>query len=167
MESMLDADNVEIHLAQPNDLDAVRDCVIAAYSPWIDRIGRRPMPMDADYAALIRACEVYVVRGHEAIWAVLVMRPLAEALLIENIAVAPAQQKRGLGRALLRFAEQVALQHGFTSATLYTNVLMTKNIALYQRLGYIETERRSEHGFGRIFMRKSLQPVDNSGETHT
>jgi ribosomal protein S18 acetylase RimI-like enzyme len=167
MESELQVDGAEIHLAQPSDLDAVRDCVTAAYSPWIERIGRRPMPMDEDYAALIRAGEVYVIRGPEAISAVLVVRPLAETLLIENVAVAPARQKQGLGRTLLRFAEQVALRHGLTSAMLYTNVLMTENIALYQRLGYVETERRIEHGFVRVFMRKPLRPPDDSEEEHS
>lgn len=158
----LQADGTEIHLAQPGDLDAVRDCVIAAYSPWIERIRRHPMPMDADYAALIRAGEVYVIRGHEAVSAILVVRLLADSLLIENVAVAPGHQKRGLGRRLLRFAEQFALQHGLTSVTLYTNALMTENIALYQRLGYIETERRNEHNFQRVYMHKPLQPSDDA-----
>lgn len=165
MESELQADSAEIHLAHPSDLDAVRDCVTAAYSSWIDRIGRRPIPMDADYAALIHAGEVYVIRGQEAVSAVLVVRPLAESLLIENVAVAPSHQKQGLGRALLTFAEQVALRHGLTSVTLYTNVLMTENIALYQRVGYVETERRMEHGFGRVFMRKMLRASDDPGAT--
>lgn len=166
MESELQANGAEIHLAQLGDLDAVHDCVTAAYSSWIKRIGRRPMPMDDDYAALIRAGEVYVMCGPEAVSAVLVVRPLAETLLIENVAVYPAHQKRGLGRALLRFAEQIALQHGLASATLYTNVLMTENIALYRRLGYIETERRSEQSFERVYMRKPLRPSDDLGETH-
>jgi hypothetical protein len=33
---------------------------------------------------------------------------------------------------------------------------MTRNIALYARLGYAEVERRAEHGFARVFMRKRL-----------
>jgi ribosomal protein S18 acetylase RimI-like enzyme len=156
------ASNIDIRLAHLSDLDAIRDCVMAAYTPWIKRIGRRPMPMDADYAALIGSCEVYVVRGHEAVWAVLVVRPLAEALLIENVAVHPAHQKQSLGRTLLIFAEQLARQHGLSSTMLYTNALMTENIALYQRLGYIETERRNERNFHRVYMHKSLQPSDTA-----
>ena len=33
---------------------------------------------------------------------------------------------------------------------------MTRNIALYTRLGYVEVARRVEHGFARVFMRKLL-----------
>ena len=42
---------------------------------------------------------------------------------------------------------------------LYTHELMVENIALYQRLGYREVERRQEDGFRRVFMRK---PIVNS-----
>jgi ribosomal protein S18 acetylase RimI-like enzyme len=43
---------------------------------------------------------------------------------------------------------------------LYTNELMVANIALYQRLGYREVERRQDAGFRRVFMRK---PVVDGG----
>lgn len=114
--------------------------------------------MDDDYAALLPAGAVYVVPNQEGVRAVLVVRPLETALLIENVAVHPAHQGQGIGHALLAFAEQLAWQQGLSGTTLYTNVLMTENIALYQRLGYIETERRNEHGFQRVYMRKELRP---------
>ena len=161
MGSELQASNTDIRLAQLSDLDAIRDCVMVAYTPWIKRIGRRPAPMDDDYTALIRAGEVYVVPHHEDVRAVLVVRPLESALLIENVAVHPGHQKQSLGRTLLTFAEQLARQHGLSSTTLYTNALMTENIALYQRLGYIETERRNERNFQRVYMHKPLQPPDD------
>jgi ribosomal protein S18 acetylase RimI-like enzyme len=39
---------------------------------------------------------------------------------------------------------------------LYANEVMVENIALYQRLGYSETERRPHRGFKRVFIRKPL-----------
>jgi hypothetical protein len=33
---------------------------------------------------------------------------------------------------------------------------MLSNIALYARLGYVETDRRVEDGFARVFMAKRL-----------
>jgi ribosomal protein S18 acetylase RimI-like enzyme len=151
--------SIAIRAGQPSDLDAIRDCVMAAYMPYIARIGRRPAPMDADYAALLRAGEVYVVPDQAGVTAVLVVRPLETALLIENVVVHPAYQGQGIGRALLGFAERLAIRRGLASTTLYTNVLMTENITLYQRLGYVETERRSERGFQRVYMRKALRPA--------
>jgi hypothetical protein len=40
--------------------------------------------------------------------------------------------------------------------TLYTNEVMTENLAIYARLGYHETARRTEGGYSRVFMTKEL-----------
>ncbi len=39
---------------------------------------------------------------------------------------------------------------------LYTHEGMTENIGLYEYLGYIETDRRTEKGYRRVYMRKNL-----------
>ena len=39
---------------------------------------------------------------------------------------------------------------------LYTQEIMTENIALYTRVGYRETHRAVEQGLPRVFMRKDL-----------
>jgi hypothetical protein len=39
---------------------------------------------------------------------------------------------------------------------LYTNIVMTENLALYTRLGFEETHRADEDGYRRVFMRKRL-----------
>ena len=57
-------------------------------------------------------------------------------LLIVNVAVAPAQQKRGFGRRLLAHAELLAREAALGTVRLYTNARMVENIALYQSLGY-------------------------------
>ena len=40
---------------------------------------------------------------------------------------------------------------------LYTHQSMTENRALYERIGYVEVARRTEHGFPRVYMRKRLR----------
>jgi len=62
----------------------------------------------------------------------------------------------GAGRALLDHAETAAKNAGFDSIYLYTHERMTENQGLYARLGYMEYERRVQHGFSRVFMRKAL-----------
>ena len=39
---------------------------------------------------------------------------------------------------------------------LYTNQLMTENLALYPALGYTETGRRAEDGFARVYFSKRI-----------
>jgi ribosomal protein S18 acetylase RimI-like enzyme len=87
---------------------------------------------------------------------VIVLIPAGDSMLIENIAVLPSAQTRGLGRQLMRFAEQRATDVGRDRLTLYTNEVMVENLAMYARLGYRETSRRPEHGYNRVFMEKRL-----------
>ncbi|WP_346770509.1 GNAT family N-acetyltransferase [Pseudomonas sp. 273] len=77
-------------------------------------------------------------------------------MLLENIAVAPAFKGRGIGKALLAFCEDYARARRLEAIELYTNQLMTENIALYTKLGYQETHRATEDGFARVFMRKGV-----------
>ena len=51
----------DIRLATPADLSAVQQIVETSYADYIPLIGRRPAPMDADYAAAIEAGQLYVL----------------------------------------------------------------------------------------------------------
>ena len=146
-----------IRPAEPGDAAAVRDLVRASYLKYVGRIGREPAPMLEDYAALIRAGEVWVLaEGGEAL-GVLVMRPAEDHLFVDNVAVAPGQQGRGLGRELVAFAEEKAAEHGLPEVRLYTNEKMHENLDIYARLGFEETGRRLDGGYRRVFMRKRLR----------
>jgi GNAT superfamily N-acetyltransferase len=83
----------------------VRDLVRASYSKYVGRIGKQPAPMLEDYAALIRAGEVWVLAEGGEVLGVLVIRPAEDHLFVDNVAVAPGHQGRGLGRELVAFAE--------------------------------------------------------------
>ena len=146
-----------IRPAATADLDAVRACVREAYAPYVPRIGREPAPMTADYADLIGRGEVWVADEAGRVVGVFVLRPGATGLLLENVAVVPERQGRGIGRVLIAFAERKARDLGLTEISLYTNERMVENIHLYRKLGYVETDRRVEDGFARVFFRK---PID-------
>ena len=90
---------------------------------------------------------------------VLVLIESADGILLDNIAVHPTRQGSGIGAKLLGLADDYALKLGFDALNLYTHELMTENIAMYQRAGFVETKRVSEHGFARVYMCKHF----NSG----
>jgi ribosomal protein S18 acetylase RimI-like enzyme len=146
----------EIVPATPGDAPAVTACVRAAYAHYVARIGREPAPMTADYEALIAAGEVWLIRAGEEVAGVLVLRRQAPALLVENVAVAPGFQGRGLGRALMAFADAHARAAGLAEVVLYTNERMTENLRFYPALGFTETGRAMQDGFARVFFRKAL-----------
>lgn len=54
-------------------------------------------------------------------------------------------------------AEEEARRLRLATVTLYTNELMSENIELYKKLGYRETERKTEQGYQRVYMSKALR----------
>lgn len=148
---------VRMRAATQGDADALAACVRAAYRRYVRRIGRRPGPMRADYRRVVRERDVLVVEHDGRIVGVLVVGPVRRGFLLDNVAVHPAVQGRGIGRALLSRAEDEAKRAGHRAIWLYTHERMTENRALYERLGYREFSRRTEHGFPRIYMRKRLR----------
>ena len=146
-----------IRPAERGDTAVVRDLVRMAYSKYVERIGKEPAPMREDYAALIRAGEVWVLAEGGEVLGVLVMRPADDHLFVDNVAVAPGQQGKGLGRELLAFAEERAEGEGLPEIRLYTNEKMHENLlAVYARVGFEETGRGVDGGYRRVFMRKRL-----------
>ena len=142
--------------AHPGDAAAVASVVDAAYSHYIERIGRKPGPMLEDYSKVIAERQVTVAERDGKVVGVLVLMTTEEGFLLENIAVHP-EHRGGIGRSLLQFAESEGRRQGFASIYLYTNQKMTENQALYSRIGYVEYDRRTGNGFARVYMRKSLE----------
>mgnify|MGYP001314961146 CR=1 FL=1 len=149
--------SARIRLAGPEDRGAVEAIVQAAYAPYILRIGRKPGPMLDDYGALIVDERVSVLVDRQEIRGLVVLIPDGEALLLDNVAVDPRAQGCGYGRMLLAFAEAEARRMGARALRLYTNEAMTENLALYGRLGFVETHRAVEEGLRRVYMTKVLE----------
>jgi len=112
--------------------------------------------MRQDYAEVIRDYDVTVVEHDGEIVAILTLGVTDEGLLLDNVAVRPDHQSRGVGRYLLEHAEGEARRQGHDSIHLYAQEIMTENLALYRSLGYVEYARRTEHGLHRVYLRKSL-----------
>jgi ribosomal protein S18 acetylase RimI-like enzyme len=147
---------VTVRRADHGDVDTLRRIAAAAYQPYVARIGRAPAPMTADYAQAVRDRQAWVAveDGQVTGFVVLVARP--GYLLLENVAVLPAAQGRGIGGRLLRLAEEHARELGRAEIRLYTNEAMTENLAYYPRRGYTETQRAEQDGFRRVFFRRPL-----------
>ena len=148
----------DIRPAVVGDCVAIVACVHAAYTKYIVRMGAEPAPMLADYPGLIARGVIHVLdeRATGELRGLIVLWPTDEAMFVDNVAVDPRCQGRGLGRQLLAFAEQQARSSGLAEVRLYTNEAMTENLAFYARLGFEETRRRFDDGYNRVFLRKML-----------
>jgi ribosomal protein S18 acetylase RimI-like enzyme len=147
---------VTVRRATPDDVPALYVVVHEAYLLYVPRIGRMPAPMTADYSAAVQSGQAWVAEADGAIAGLLVLVVYPDYLLIENIAVQPSAQRRGIGSRLLELAEDEARAHGLGEIRLYTNEGMTENLAFYPRHGYRETRRAEENGFRRVFFSKQL-----------
>ena len=92
--------------------------------------------MRADHIAALREHLVDLLYVEGQLAALIEMIPAADHLLIENVAVLPALQGRGLGRRLMTHAEALAVSLGLREMRLYTNKKFASNLELYRRLGY-------------------------------
>lgn len=149
---------VKLRPAAIEDLAGIEALVGAAYSIYLPRIGKPPGPMLDDYRALVADGRVTVADDADRLAGLIVLLPQPDHLLLDNVAVAPERQGRGLGRRLIAFAETEARRLGRHEIRLYTHIMMTENIALYRRLGFVETHRGEQAGYSRVFMRKPILP---------
>jgi GNAT superfamily N-acetyltransferase len=154
---------IELRRATEADVPLMHALSHSAYGQYVERIGREPGPMTADYAELVREAECWIVSesaGDAATEPVdigyLVIREESDHLLLDNVAVSPDWQGRGVGRQLLAFVEDRARNCERGQVRLYTHEMMTENIEFYGHHGYVETHRNEQFGFRRVFMTRRL-----------
>lgn len=146
-----------IRRATLDDLDVVHQIVQDAYAHYVPRIGLKPAPMVRNYASSVADGSLYVVDLDGRVAGSIRVYTMGDAMSLGDLAVAPHAQGSGLGRLLMDFAEQKAVDEGFARMKLFTNVAMTENIAIYLKRGYKETHRAVQQGHHRVFMAKELR----------
>jgi N-acetylglutamate synthase-like GNAT family acetyltransferase len=145
-----------VRQASLDDGDAVKTIVDAAYSMYIERLGMLPNAMRSDYSSLAGSGELYVLcEGGKILGAVLLTKA-KDSVMVSNLVVHPDDQGKGYGRELMLFAETLAHELHLDAITLFTNELMHENIRLYLKAGFIETHRKTEGDFNRVYFRKPL-----------
>jgi GNAT superfamily N-acetyltransferase len=146
----------ELRPARTEEAPALRQMVRTAYAHYAQRLDREPAPMLDDYAARIADHQAFVLEADGALQGVAVLEDRETGLFLDNIAVAPGAQGKGLGRQMLAWIEAEGRRRGHQRLWLYTNEVMAENISMYHHLGFGETHRAEESGYRRVFFEKSL-----------
>lgn len=146
----------ELRRGTADDAEAVARLTDAAYAGYIPALGRKPQPMTADYDAIIRDHEVWLLHAGERLVAVLVLMIEPDAVLIYSLAVDPGHQRVGHGRRLLAWAEARAGAAQRRRVRLYTNERMGRNASWYAAAGYREVKREPYLGSVLVHMEKRL-----------
>lgn len=144
--------------ATRTDVATIRELTRAAYAKWVPLIGREPLPMTADYAMAVEQHRIDLLEGADGVIGLVETIPGADHLLVENLAIRPDQQGRGLGDRLLRHVEDLAREGRFGEIRLYTNARFEANLAFYAKRGFAEYERREfAPGTTVVYMRRPVR----------
>ncbi|MFF0301276.1 GNAT family N-acetyltransferase [Streptomyces sp. NPDC004562] len=144
----------QIRPATAADVPAVKAVTDAAFTPYIERIGVVPVPMEADHAANVAAGKVYVTG--RPVTGLVVVEAHTDHLYLDTLAVHPDAQGQGVGGRLLQFVEAHARALGLPEVRLYTNAMMWENQRIYPKYGYEVAERRVSGPYDRLHYRKRL-----------
>lgn len=146
--------NSRIRKAMLADTETVATCIDAAYAGYSNRITDLP-PVSDGCAEEIMKDRVWVAIQDNEIAGALFLVPQERFMKLANLAVHPKHGGKGLGTELIAFAEQEAIRQGYTEMHLNTHSLMPENVALYKKLGWVESSRNGNT----VSLKKGLQAV--------
>ena len=98
--------------ATVEDIDRALALQRAAYAANRALLGVEPIPLLADYSAILLEMEVWLAEDAAHLRGVLILEPREDDLLLWSVAVAPSEQGTGLGRSLLAATEKRARHLG-------------------------------------------------------
>ena len=114
--------------------------------------------MKDDYASLVAEGRVAVaVDGDSGDVVGAIVRWIVDGdMYVDNVAVDPAANGRGIGNTLLELAADEGRRNGCGRVWLYTNAVMTENVGFYERRGFTQYDRRIDQGYDRIYFERTL-----------
>lgn len=112
--------------------------------------------MLADYDQAVREHEVDLAYADGTLAAIIEVIVHLDHVFIENVAVAPTFQGRGLGRMLMAHAERRGRALGLPQLRLLTGQVMQDNIRLYQSIGFKIDRAEPFMGGFTVYMSKDL-----------
>ena len=152
----------EWRLREATELDAeiVASILRAAFEGYRGRI-EPPSGAHAATAATVRekmkrACVILALAGEEAAGCIF-CQPGEGHLYFSRLAVLPAHRRQGLGRALIEQVEERARAMRLPRVRLGVRIVLDRQRAYYERLGYHVVESASHPGHTEptyVFMEK-------------
>ncbi|TIO53069.1 MAG: GNAT family N-acetyltransferase [Mesorhizobium sp.] len=148
--------SIEFRSAGPADVAAIKTIVRAAYAKWVPVIGREPLPMRADYDKALDEHQFELAIEHGRVVGLIETMAHEDHIWIENVAVAPGAQGRGIGRRLLDSAERKAVEAGCRELRLLTNGAFAANVMLNRKHGYVVDREEPFMNGTTVYMNKRL-----------
>lgn len=156
--TLKDGRTVELEIVDVTDERALR--AQSAYAEELhERFGFAPGPLDVPepgaFFFIVVDGDVPVGYGG--------LRPVESRLAageVKRMWVHNDWRGTGLGTALLRSLEDIALQLGYREVVLDTNGALSEAIRLYERAGYRRIRRYNDNPDAQLFFAKDLEATD-------
>jgi GNAT superfamily N-acetyltransferase len=117
--------------AMDAEMDTLYATVVTQMSPELsEKIGAALVVDPEEMVSTFVAADGEQFVGHAA------LRPFENALEVKRVFVAPEYRGRGISKALMAEAEEIARERGVRDLVLQTGDLQAEAIALYEGIGY-------------------------------
>ena len=126
---------ISIRSAKPDDADAVRKVILAAYAPWVPKLPDLP-DVSGGVSEDIEARRAWVAEHGDAIVGCLIGGIVGDHWHVANVAVSPRHGGKGIGRRLMEHAVEEAKRANVSAMALATHRDMPGNVVLYEKLGW-------------------------------
>ncbi len=124
-----------VRTANSQDAEKIRRVIENSYSDWTERLHDLP-DVSAGVIDEIDAGRMFVLELGGSVVGVLNAAPHDDAFHVMNIAVDPECGGKGVAKALLARAEELAKSANVTHLALATHKDMAGNVSMYEHLGW-------------------------------
>ena len=135
------------------DWDALLALILSAFASMHSRIDPPSSALSLTPQSLRQTAmaeRAVVLADDDSLLGCLFLRPEPpDCLYIGKLAVAPDAQGKGIGRTLLRVAEEEALLRGFSRLRLETRIELVENHRVFAHWGFEKTREGTHPGFAR------------------
>ena len=125
--------DLRIRPGEEADVATVAEIVERAYEGYVEEVGGRPAPMDADYSEAVRARTLFVAEDGSGIAGLIVLALDGGHLEIENVAVDPGGRGRESAAPCSPSPRRRPGPRGVGELRLFTHVVMLRNQRIYTR----------------------------------
>jgi ribosomal protein S18 acetylase RimI-like enzyme len=129
-------------LAQPEDAATVHDLMLQAFSVYRDSV-----PPSSALDETIESIMQSLKHGKEAVILYVENKPVA-SLYFYRLSVIPAFQGKGMAKQLIQWLETYAKECGKESLSCKVRMSVSRNIALYESIGFYIEEKEIVHRDG-------------------
>jgi N-acetylglutamate synthase-like GNAT family acetyltransferase len=146
-----------IREAELSDADKIKDCIRESFEKYVPLIHKEPEPMTFNYADIIKEKSVFILEDDSKFVGAIVLSDGDDSFMwLDILGVYNKYQHKGYGKKLIEFGEATMRKRGAKESRIKTNVKFEKTIEIYRHLKYEIYDKKIEHGYDRVFLRKEL-----------